>query len=419
MNRPVIVLAPPGARAEPPGTRALQPTAVPVATKHHRDGDGGARSGGRYDGRGARTRGAAALHDETKADAQVVRTAGAPRGGHKVTIKDVARLAGVSPSAVTLAVHDKPGVSAKTRERILQAARDLGWSPNQAAQSLSGQAPHTVGLVIARPARMLGLEPFYMEFISGIESVLTRHSCSLLLRLAEPEEEIEVHREWWQGNRVSGGILVDLRVDDPRVPALSAIGLPAVVVGHPSLAGPFPAVWTDDAVATEEAVRYLAALGHRHIARVSGPAELGHSAIRTETFTRTTEELGLTARTVVADFSADQGSRACRTLLLAAERPTAIIFDNDLMAVTALGVAAEFGLSVPHDLSLLAWDDSQLCQLTRPMLSAMRHDVFSFGADVTETLFDVILRRDAVSHAAQVPSLVPRGSTAPPPRPLG
>jgi DNA-binding LacI/PurR family transcriptional regulator len=345
-----------------------------------------------------------------------VTQAAAAGSGRKATIKDVARLAGVSPSAVTIAVHDKPGVSATTKERILQAARELGWSPNQAAQSLSGRALHTVGLAIARPARMLGLEPFYMEFISGIESVLGRHSCSLLLRLVEPQEEIDVHREWWQGNRVNGSILVDLRVDDPRIPALSAIGLPAIAVGHPSLAGPFTSVWTDDAAATVEAVRYLAALGHRRIARVSGPAEFGHSAIRTSSFTDTARDLGLQAQTVVADFSADQGSKACRTLLLSAERPTAIIFDNDLMAVTALGVASEFGLSVPHDLSLLAWDDSQLCQLTRPTLSAMQHDIFSFGADVTETLFDVMMRREPKSHAAQVPSLVPRGSTAPPPR---
>lgn len=351
---------------------------------------------------------------DLKVDILVARTT-ASGEGRKATIKDVAKLAGVSPSAVTIAVHDKPGVSSTTKERILQAARDLGWSPNQAAQSLSGRAIHTVGLAIARPARMLGLEPFYMEFISGIESVLSQHSCSLLLRLVEHEEEIEVQRGWWQGNRVNGSLLVDLRADDPRIPVLSDIGLPAVVVGHPSLAGPFTSVWTDDAAAMAEAVQYLAALGHRTIARVSGPAELGHSAIRTKAFTDTAENLGVTARTVIADFSADQGSRACRNLLLSPERPTAIVFDNDLMAVTALGVIAEFGLSVPHDLSVLAWDDSQLCQLTRPTLSAMQHDIFSFGADVTETLFDVMMRREAVSHAAQAPSLVPRGSTAPPP----
>src|ERR1700750_3454110 len=98
----------------------------------------------------------------------------------KATIKDVARVAGVSTAAVTIAMHDKRGVSAGTRDRIRRVAAELGWSPNQAAQSLSGRVLHTVGLAIARPARMLGLEPFYMEFISGIGSVLSSNNCSLL-----------------------------------------------------------------------------------------------------------------------------------------------------------------------------------------------------------------------------------------------
>ncbi|USX53085.1 LacI family DNA-binding transcriptional regulator [Lentzea sp. HUAS12] len=335
-------------------------------------------------------------------------------GERRVTIKDVAARAGVSTAAVSIALHDRPGVSASTKERILAVARELGWRPNLAASSLSGRGLHTVGLVIARPARLLGLEPFYMEFISGIESVLVRRSCSLLLRLVEGGEEIEVHREWWQGGRVNGSILVDLHVDDPRIPALAELGLPAVVVGHPSLAGPFTSVWTEDAEAITEAVRYLAALGHRRVARVSGPPELGHSAIRTAAFTEVARELGLEARTVVADFSADQGSRACRTLLLSPDRPTAIVFDNDVMAVAALGVAAEFGLSVPADLSLLAWDDSQLCQLTRPTLSAMRHDVFSFGAQAAEALFGVMTNRPPAERLVHAPALVPRASTAPP-----
>jgi DNA-binding LacI/PurR family transcriptional regulator len=333
----------------------------------------------------------------------------------RATIKDVAARAGVSPSAVSMALHGRPGVSAATRERILRAASDLGWQPNAAAQSLSGRHVHTIGLAIARPARMLGLEPFYMEFISGIESVLSSRSCSLLLRLVEAGQETDVHREWWQGGRISGSILVDLRVDDPRIPALASIGLPAVAVGHPSLAGPFTAVWTDDESAVRDAVRYLAALGHRRIARVGGPPELGHTLIRTEAFDRTARELGVAAHTTHTSFSADDGAHACRALLLAPERPTAILFDNDIMAVAALGVAAEFGLSVPADLSLLAWDDSQLCQLTRPMLSAMQHDVFAFGADVTRTLFDVMAGTAAVSHAVQPPTLMPRGTTAPPP----
>ncbi|WP_194917060.1 LacI family DNA-binding transcriptional regulator [Catenulispora rubra] len=334
------------------------------------------------------------------------------------TIRDVAAQAGVSASAVSLAVHNRPGVSAATRERILAVADELGWRPNQAAASLSGRQLHTVGLVIARPARMLGLEPFYMEFISGIESVLVTRNCGLLLQLVDTDDgEIAIQREWWRSGRVNGSIMVDLKIDDPRIPALAGMGLPAVVVGDPALAGPFTAVWTDDTAAVREAVRYLAVLGHRRIARVSGPETLGHSVIRTRAMQQAGAELELDeVRVVATDYSGEDGARATRTLLTSPSRPTAIIFDNDVMAVAAVSVAAEMGLSVPHDVSLLAWDDSQLCQLTRPMLSAMSHDVCSFGAEAARTLLAVLDKQPAASHPVATPVLVPRGTTAPPAR---
>ncbi|AJP04567.1 LacI family transcriptional regulator [Streptomyces cyaneogriseus subsp. noncyanogenus] len=335
----------------------------------------------------------------------------------RVTIKDVAARAGVSKGAVSLAFNHKPGVSQATRERIFAVARELGWAPSATARSLSSQRVDIIGLALCRPARLLGLEPFYMDFVSGIESVLAERSCSLLLRLVRDlDEEIAVHKDWWRGRMIGGAILVDFREDDPRVPALRGLGLPAVAVGHPSLTGPFPAVWTDDASAVTEAVRYLAALGHRRIARVGGPADLGHSAIRARAFADTTRELGLeAARQIATGFDEKEGARATRTLLLAADRPTAVVYDNDIMAVAGAGVAAEMGFTVPDDLSLLAWDDSQLCRITHPTLSAMSHDVHHFGAEVARVLFDVIGGVHTAGHQVPTPSLTPRGSTAPAP----
>ncbi|GHD27438.1 LacI family DNA-binding transcriptional regulator [Streptomyces galbus] len=334
----------------------------------------------------------------------------------RVTIKDVAAAAGVSKGAVSLAFNDKPGVSEATRARIFAAARQLGWAPNSSARSLSRQSVDTIGLAICRPARLLGLEPFYMEFISGIESVLAERNCSLLLRLVGSlEEETRLQQSWWRERQIAGSILVDFHQEDPRTGPLRELGLPAVAVGHPTLTGGFPSVWTDDAVAVAEAVRYLAALGHRRIARVGGPAGLGHSAIRAKAFEETMAALGLDGRPhVETGFSGEEGARATRSLLLSADRPTAIVYDNDLMAVAGLGVAAEMGVSVPDELSLLAWDDSQLCRLTHPTLSAMSHDVHGFGAQVTRVLFDVIAGQDVVSRPVATPSLVPRASTAPP-----
>ncbi|MFW6724998.1 LacI family DNA-binding transcriptional regulator [Streptomyces sp. MAR4 CNY-716] len=334
----------------------------------------------------------------------------------RVTITEVAARAGVSKGAVSLAFNDKPGVSDATRERIFAAARDLGWTPNVRARSLTSGRVDTVGLAVCRPARLLGLEPFYMEFISGIESVLAEQSCSLLLRLVHDlDEEIALHRSWWQGHQVSSLIVVDFHDDDPRVPALRQLGVPAVAVGHPSLTGGLTSVWTDDASAAAEAVRYLTALGHRRIARVGGPDGLGHSAIRAAAFSGTLHELGLKSSSQLATaYAGEEGARATRTLLLAPERPTAIIYDNDIMAVAGAAVAAELGLTVPDDVSLVAWDDSQLCRLTHPALSAMSHDVHAFGATVTRTLFDVLHGKRPESRQAPTPSLTPRGSTAAP-----
>jgi DNA-binding LacI/PurR family transcriptional regulator len=337
----------------------------------------------------------------------------------RVTIKDVAARAGVSKGAVSLAFNRKPGLSEATRDRIFRAARELGWAPSSTARTLAGSRVDVVGLAVCRPARLLGLEPFYMEFISGVESVLVERSCSLLLRLVRsPDEEVGLMESWWRSRQIGGSILVDFRADDPRPAVAERLGLPAVAVGHPSLTGGLTSVWTDDATAVTEAVRYLAALGHRRIARVGGAAALGHTAIRTAAFDEAVGALEPPARAwqVATDFSGDGGARATRSLLAAApqERPTAIVYDNDIMAVAGLSVAAEMGLRVPDDVSLLAWDDSQLCRLTHPTLSAMSHDVHGFGAEVARTLFSVITRSEAGSHPVPTPVLTPRGSTAPP-----
>ncbi|MFD7385384.1 MULTISPECIES: LacI family DNA-binding transcriptional regulator [Streptomyces] len=339
-------------------------------------------------------------------------------GPARITIKDVAARAGVSKGAVSLAFNNKRGVSDSTRERIFEAARELSWAPNQTARSLSSQRVDIIGLALCRPARLLGLEPFYMDFISGIESVLAERSCSLLLRLVrDVDEEIDVYKTWWRSQTIAGAVLVDFKENDARVPALEAVGLPAVAVGHPSLTGSFPAVWTDDATATAEAVRYLAALGHRRLARVGGPAEFGHSAIRTAAFSATVRELGLEeGHQLATGFDGKEGARATRALLLAAERPTAIIYDNDIMAVAGAGVAAEMGFVVPEDLSLLAWDDSHLCRITHPPLSAMSHDVHHFGAEVARSLFSLIEGTPTGDLRVPTPSLTPRGSTAPAPQ---
>ena len=124
--------------------------------------------------------------------------AASPQPGRRVTIKDIAREAGVSKGAVSYALNDRPGLADSTRERILRIADELGWRPNSAARSLSAARANACGLVLARPARTLAVEGFFPEFLAGVESELSARSIALTLQLAtDVESEVEVYRRWW------------------------------------------------------------------------------------------------------------------------------------------------------------------------------------------------------------------------------
>src|SRR5919108_3594236 len=233
----------------------------------------------------------------------------------RVTIRDIAERAGVSKGAVSYALNGRPGVSDTTRERILSIADELGWYPNRAARALSAARADACGLVLARPARTIALEPFFMEFIAGVEVELASRSVALTLQLVDGiRQEIAVYRRWWGEHRVDGVLMVDLRVHDPRVEELVRLGLPAVVVGGPLANRALPAVYHDEANVVVEAVQYLAALGHTRVAHVTGVSDFVHTGQRSAAFEAATSELGLQAHVVETDYSAESGARATRRL---------------------------------------------------------------------------------------------------------
>ncbi|MBO4210116.1 LacI family DNA-binding transcriptional regulator [Micromonospora echinofusca] len=332
------------------------------------------------------------------------------------TIADVARRAGVSKGAVSYALNGQPGVSEATRRRILAIAAEIGFSPSSAARALSGATAKAVGLALCRPARILGIEPFFMELISGVEGELAARSYALTLQVvADQDAEIAVYRRWWGERRVDGVFICDLRLDDRRIPVLEELQLPAVVIGGPGHTGSLPSVWSDDAAALVETVEYLVALGHRRVARVGGLPGLLHTEIRTRAFAEVCDRLGLPeATTVPSDYTGEEGARATRRLLSSAQRPTAVIYDNDVMAIAGLSVAQEMGLAVPGDLSIVAWDDSPLCQLVHPPLTALGRDIPAYGAHAARHLLAAITGEQISAFQDETAHLTPRGSTAPP-----
>ncbi|WP_329198888.1 MULTISPECIES: LacI family DNA-binding transcriptional regulator [unclassified Streptomyces] len=354
------------------------------------------------------------------------------------TIKDIARRAGVSESAVSFALNGRPGVSEDTRARIRRVAEELGWQPNSAARALSGARAGVVGLVLARPAHTLGVESFFLQLVSGIQEVLAAGRIALLFQVVEDvDAECAVYRRWWAERRVDGVIVVDPRTRDPRPELLTGLGLPAVMVGTTATAtdpaaaavttgpdgsvgpeGPPAALSTvraDDAGAMAQVLDHLHRLGHRRITHVAGLPALAHTARRMASLRAWAERHGLGpahVRSVVTDYSDAEGAAATRRVLADPEPPTALVYDNDVMAVAGAAVAAGLGIPVPARLSLVAWDDSALCRVTHPRLTALVRDTAGFGRLAAEELLAVLAGGPPRVRESELPRLEPRDSTA-------
>lgn len=332
-------------------------------------------------------------------------------------MSDIARLAGVSSSAVSFALNGRPGVSHATRARILDIATQAGWYPSAAARALTGARSSAVGLVLTRPPRELSVHPFQLSFISGLEAELSGNDYSLLLHVAaNAREESARYRRWWSEGRVDGVVLLDLRVNDPRPAELRDIGLPFAVVGDPAYADDALAIWTDDASAVRAAVERLVALGHTRLARVAERTGMAHTVVRTRAFLDACAAGGLTSPRIAEAAGESEAEAATADLLSAVQPPTAILYDSDLMAMAGLRTAKSLGVRVPAELSIIAYDDSLLCEVTEPPLSALSHDVYRYGGHVARALAAVMAGdAETRSELDSVPELVERGSTGPAP----
>ena len=274
-------------------------------------------------------------------------------------------------------------------------------------------SPRRVGLVLARATQVLGEEPYYHELIEGLERVLTPRGVSVLVQVVtDRAAESATYERWAAQQRVDGVILVDLGRADDRVDLVASLSLPAVVIGDPSTAPGLPTVSTDDAGFAREAVSFLAGQGHRTVGHVSGPGSFAHTQMRCEGFDAEASAHGVTVVREEGDYSYASGHAATSDLLSRPERPTALVFDNDLMALAGLAAAAGLKLAVPGDVSVVAWDDSALCQLAVPALSAMSHGVGRIGELAAGALLAALAGAGPGGYPAPMAHIVVRESTA-------
>ncbi|MDT0323073.1 LacI family DNA-binding transcriptional regulator [Streptomyces millisiae] len=348
----------------------------------------------------------------------------APRRGSRPTIRDVAALAGVSKSAVSRVFNGQGGISEPTRERIQEAARKLGWSPSASASALRGERTRTIGLVIVQDPDALAADQFFAETVVGLEHELGPREYGLRLHVIgpDPEQETALYERLARERRVDAFILTDSRVGDARPDLLRRLGIPGLLIGRPWREGAVECVHsTGLEQAMAAAADHLVELGHRDIAYLAGPADRVHIGLRRHRLERSLASHGLTLRALVdTELTNEATAEATRRLLDdPSDRPTAIIYANDTMALTGIATAQRMGLRVPEDLSVIGHDDLPLGRWFHPRLTTISQDARAISRTAARRLLTLL--GEPVEPLPDPPpaELTIRESTAPAPQQRG
>lgn len=343
----------------------------------------------------------------------------------RVGLKDIADELGISQTAVSFAINDRPGVSEETKRKVKEAAAKLGWSPVYAAQALGSSKTMTVGFAPARSADGLQDESFMMHFMTGLHESLSRKGYGLLYRpCSSVREEQAVYKDWARRKRVDGVILVDLRADDPRPDLLDRLGVPAVLAGGPDPANIVPSLSIDDSGTMESVLKHLVAQGHRRIAYLSGDPTLDYSRDRESAFREFARRRHLESiRVEFTDFHVDEAAELTLAMLQGDEPPTAFIYESETLAAASLHAVTEWLFQSPSDdpdapryprnlPAIVSFEDSFLCVSTYPALTSVHRDPSVYGMKVARLLLKV-LAGETVSGNRRIltPKLIVREST--------
>ena len=286
------------------------------------------------------------------------------------TIKDVARLAGVSITTVSHVINETRYVSDELRGRVLAAMQELNYRPNVLARSLRRGETRTIGLVVPDNSN-----PFFAEVARIVEDVGFEKGYSVILCNSDGSLEKEAaYISVLIAKQVDGVIFIAAGSKHEHLHELTAQGIPVVVADRDIPQSLADVVLVDNEKGGYEATRYLLSLGHRRIACIAGPSDLTPSADRVRGYRRAQEEAGISIEEgwiVPGDFRYQGGEAATARLLRLGEPPSAIFACNDVMAIGALRTLQNAGLQVPGDVSIIGFDDIPLASAMSPALTTV------------------------------------------------
>lgn len=300
-----------------------------------------------------------------------------------VTIKDVAREAGVSVASVSRALNGSGGVTAETEQRIRAVANRLRYVPHSAARSLITRRTHTIGALLPD---LYG--EFFSELIRGIDLAARARGLHLLVSSAHDGVEEAAAALRAMRGRVDGMLILSSRADQKFLHANLPEGLPTVLLNSAVRSRHYSVLNIDNEGGARAMVRHLVDAGHRQIAFITGPDGNFDAAQREHGYRAAMAEFapGTPVRVVAGEFTEESGYRAGRELLATGTRPQAVFAGNDMMAIGCLYAFQEAGLDVPRDIALAGFDDIPITRYVTPALTTVRVRIVDLGRSALERL---------------------------------
>jgi LacI family transcriptional regulator len=337
--------------------------------------------------------------------------AGVPPALGRVTIIDVAREAGVSVATVSKVINDRYGVAPATQERVMSVVKQLGYESSLVAASLRRRRTNVIGVLVTE------FEPYSAELLKGIGAAAQGTGYELL-----------AHSGWAAGSPLDGwerrslsrlaGTLIDGAILVTPSVLMPETSIPVVAIDpHEGRGGP-ATVDSDNAGGARLAVEHLIALGHRRIAHLRGRADLESAHVRERGYRESLDAAGIRFDpALVRDggYQRQEGREAALELLRLSEPPTAVFAGNDLSAIGAMAAAAELGLRVPDDVSVVGFDDIPEAARATPRLTTVSQPLHDMGAEAVRMLVDLLSGgTDGNRHVRLPDELIVRETTAAP-----
>ena len=325
-----------------------------------------------------------------------------------VTIKDVAALAGVSPSTVSRTCKNNPSISEETKERVRKAMAELGYEPNFQASNLASQNSRTIGIILPASAKEVYENSFYLEAIQGISHYCNGRQYMTTIVTGQDEAEIlNAVRSMSRSGKVDGFIILYSKKEDPVIDYLFNEGLLYILIGKATqYTNQTIYIDNDNLRAGREAAEYLYQLGHRRIAYLGSDSSLMFSADRKAGYQLALASHQLPVRPeycVEVKNVSENNEEAIRGLLMQKDRPTAILVSDDILAVSLERVCLENHLAIPEDLSIISFNNSLFARLTSPQLTSIDIGAGQLGSEAASQIINHIENPNLLATKIIVP----------------